>query len=394
MTPERWRQIERLLQEALERDPDERAGFLERACAGDPSLREEVELLLASEPSASFLATNALEDATMLLGEEEPDSVVRRNFAHYFVEASLGAGGMGEVYLARDLTLGRNVALKLLDPMLAGDASSRARFLREARLAASLDHPNICTIHEVGEAEGRPFIAMQYIEGQTLKKVIGGQPLAMESVFSVALQVAEALAAAHARGIVHRDIKSNNIIVTPQGQAKVLDFGIAKLLEKDGNAAGAEVTVPGQLVGTPSSMSPEQARGTRVDERTDVWSLGVVLYEMITGSAPFPGETANDVIALVLQREPLPLSHYVPAGPDDLQRIVSKALRKDPNERYQTVEEMIADLARGEASPRGPGCDREVRRYQKLRSDDHSEDWCKWSDQRRRSKNHQCDLQR
>ncbi|HET9711114.1 MAG TPA: protein kinase, partial [Pyrinomonadaceae bacterium] len=344
MTPARWRQIERLLQGALERHPGERAGFLERACAGDPSLREEVELLLASEPSASFLATNALEDATMLLGEEEPDSVVRRNFAHYFVEASLGAGGMGEVYLARDLTLGRNVALKLLDPVLAGDASSRARFLREARLAASLDHPNICTIHEVGEAEGRPFIAMQYIEGQTLKKMIGGQPLAMDSVFSVTLQVAEALAAAHARGIVHRDIKSNNIIVTPQGQAKVLDFGIAKLLEKDGNAAGAEVTVTGQLVGTPSSMSPEQARGMRVDERTDVWSLGVVLYEMITGSAPFPGATANDVIALVLQREPPPLSHYVPAVPDDLQRIVSKALRKDPNERYQTVEEMIADL--------------------------------------------------
>ena len=344
MTPERWRQIEKLLQEALERDPGERAGFLERACAGEPSLREEVELLLASQPAANFLAANALEDATILLGEDESDSVLRRNFAHYFVEAKLGVGGMGEVYLARDLTLGRKVALKLLDSVLAGDASSRARFLREARLAASLDHPNICTIHEVGEAEGRPFIAMQYIEGQTLKKVIGGQPLRIDSVLSLTQQVAEALAAAHARGIVHRDIKSNNIIVTQQGQAKVLDFGIAKLLEKDGNAAGVEVTVTGQLVGTPSSMSPEQARGTRVDARTDVWSLGVVLYEMITGHTPFPGETANDVIALVLQGEPPPLSHYVPEGADALQTIVTKALRKDPNERYQTVEEMIADL--------------------------------------------------
>jgi Tol biopolymer transport system component len=185
---------------------------------------------------------------------------------------------------------------------------------------------------------------MQYVEGETLRKMIAGQPLALEYLLSVTLQVADALTAAHARGIVHRDIKSNNIIITPQGQAKVLDFGIAKLLERDGNAAAVEVTVTGQLVGTPSSMSPEQARGTRVDERTDVWSLGVVLYEMITGRAPFPGETANDVIALVLQGEPPPLSHYVSEAPDALQRIVSKALRKDPQERYQTVEEMLADL--------------------------------------------------
>ncbi|HET8781423.1 MAG TPA: protein kinase [Pyrinomonadaceae bacterium] len=344
MTPERWRQIERLLQEALEHDPGEQADFLERACAGEPSLREEVELLLASQPDANFLAANALEDATILLGEDEPDPLLGRNFAHYYVEAKLGAGGMGEVYLARDLTLGRKVALKLLDSVLADDSSSRARFLREARLAASLDHPNICTIHEVGEAEGRPFIAMQYIEGDTLKKLIGSQPLAMDSLLSVMIQVATALAAAHARGIVHRDIKSNNIIVTPQEQAKVLDFGIAKLLEKDGNATGTEVTVTGQLIGTPSSMSPEQARGRRVDERADVWSLGVVLYEMITGHAPFTGETANDVLALVLQGDPPPLSHYVPEAPEPLQTIVSKALRKDPNERYQTVEEMIADL--------------------------------------------------
>jgi serine/threonine-protein kinase len=163
-------------------------------------------------------------------------------------------------------------------------------------------------------------------------------------LLSVTLQVAEALAAAHVRGIVHRDIKSNNIIVTPKGQAKVLDFGIAKLLEKDGSAAGVEVTITGQLVGTPSSMSPEQARGSRVDARTDVWALGVVLYEMITGRAPFSGETASDVIALVLQGEPSPLSTYAPATPAALQSIVNKALRKNPNERYQTFEEMLADL--------------------------------------------------
>jgi len=344
MTPERWQQIEGMLQSALEREPAERADYLERVCAGDPGLREELELLLASQPAESFLAANALEDATMLLDDVESDSILGHNLGHYFVESRLGAGGMGEVYLARDLTLGRKVALKLLDPVLAGDGSSRSRFLREARLAASLDHPNICTIHEVGEAEGRPFIAMQYIQGETLKNAMRGRPLALDRVLSVTLQVAEALAAAHARGIVHRDIKSNNIILTPQGQAKVLDFGIAKLLEKDGHAAGPEVTVTGQLVGTPSAMSPEQARGKPVDARSDVWSLGVVLYEMITGRAPFPGDTASDVIALVLHGEPPPLSLLAPEAPAALQRIVGKALRKDPNERYQTAEEIQSDV--------------------------------------------------
>ena len=343
MNSERWRQIEDVLQAALELEPGERADFLERACAGDPGLREEVEsLLLSAGPARDFLGANALEDASTLILDEESESVLGRTLGHYFVEARLGAGGMGEVYLARDLALGRKVALKLLDPVISGDASSRARFLREARLAASLDHPNICTIHDVGESEGRPFIAMQYVEGETLKAVIGGRPLKLNGLLSVALQVAEALAAAHARGIVHRDIKTSNIIVMPQGQAKVLDFGIAKLVER--GAAGIEVTVTGQIVGTPSAMSPEQARGLEVDARTDVWSLGVVLYEMLTGRAPFAGETASDVIALILRGEPPPPSQYAAEAPAAIQRVIDKALKKDPDERYQTVGEMLEDL--------------------------------------------------
>ena len=345
MNSERWRQIEDVLQAALELEPGERADFLERACAGDPGLREEVESLLLSAGAArDFLGANALEDAATLIRDEESESVLGRTLGHYFVEARLGAGGMGEVYLARDLALGRKAALKLLDPIIARDASSRARFLREARLAASLDHPNICTIHEVGESEGRPFIAMQYVEGKTLKEVIGGRPLKLDGLLSVALQVAEALAAAHARGIVHRDIKTSNIIVTPQGQAKVLDFGIAKLVGRGAGAAGTEVTATGQIVGTPSAMSPEQARGLEVDARTDVWSLGVVLYEMLTGRAPFAGETASDVIALILRGEPPPPSQYAPEAPAAIQRVIDKALRKEPGERYQTVGEMLKDL--------------------------------------------------
>ncbi len=290
MTPERWRQVEEVLQAALERRPEARAALLDRACAGDPGLRAEVESLLASaRPAEEFLASNAFEDSAGLLGDAETASLVGRHVGPYAIEKQIGSGGMGEVYLAEDARLGRKVALKLLSPGLVGDSEPRARFLREARLASALDHPNVCTVHEVGEAGGRLFIAMQYVEGETLRRLVGGRPLPLDSLLSVALQVADALAEVHKAGIIHRDVKAGNIIVTPRGQAKVLDFGLAKFLEKADGEAETHLTLTGAVMGTPASMSPEQARGERVDHRSDIFSFGCVLYEMATGQIPFKG---------------------------------------------------------------------------------------------------------
>ena len=232
MKPERWRQIERILHAALEREPAERAALLDLECGGDPALRQEVESLIASaQPAQTFLKANALEDAGFL-ETAKPASLVGSQVGHYLIEKQIGSGGMGEVYLAKDIRLGRDVALKLLYPDLTGNRATRMRFLREARLASALDHPNICTIHEVAETAGHLFIAMQYVEGSNLRRVIKGRPLDLDSLLSIALQIADALSAAHSRGIIHRDIKPGNIIITPRGQVKVLDFGLAKLLEQ------------------------------------------------------------------------------------------------------------------------------------------------------------------
>ena len=344
MTPERWRQVERVLEAALECGPEERAALLERECAGDPELRREVESLLASRPAEDFLRSSAFEDAAALFEESEPAALDGRRVDGYVVERRIGSGGMGEVYLAREEGLGRKVALKILDPDLAADAPARARFEREARLAASLDHPNVCAIHKVGESDGRPFIAMQYVKGDTLRQLLAGRPLKLDSLLSVALQVADALAAAHERGVVHRDIKAGNIIVTPEGQAKVLDFGLAKLLERAEGEADTHLTVTGQVMGTPASMSPEQARGERVDHRSDIFSFGCVLYEMATGRIPFKGKSRAEVIAALLARPHTPAAELNREIPARLSAVIDRALEKEPARRYQTVREMIADL--------------------------------------------------
>jgi serine/threonine-protein kinase len=345
MTPERWQQVERVLRAALEREPAERAALLDIACADDPGLREEVESLLASaESTQRFLGSNVLEDAAAPIDVSEPGSLVGSKFGHYSIEKKIGSGGMGAVYLARDVRLGRRVALKLLDSTLTGDGQSRERFFREARLASVLDHPNICTIHDVGEAEGRPFIAMQYLEGQTLRCLIGGRPLGLDSLLSITHQIADALSAAHARGIVHRDIKSGNIIVTPQGQAKVLDFGLARLVERPDGEADMHLTKTGQVMGTPSSMSPEQARGERLDHRSDIFSFGCVLYEMATGQTPFKGRSPADVISALLTQSHVPATELNKETPSRLSAVIDRALAKEPDERYPSMHEMIADL--------------------------------------------------
>src|SRR5256714_11090416 len=260
---DRWQQIEAIYDGALEMPAAARGAFLQRACADDTELRSEVDSLLSSHDQASgFLDAPALEVAAREVAEAGSTTVINATLLHYRIISALGQGGMGRVYLAEDTRLRRKVALKLLDVGLVANPQLRARFVREAQLASALDHPNICTVHEIGEAAGQPFIAMQYVEGPPLKQVIAGRPLTLDSLLAIALQVADALAAAHEAGIVHRDIKSSNIIVTPPGQAQVLDFGLAKLVAEASDGV-SELTQTGAVMGTPAYMSPEQARRER-----------------------------------------------------------------------------------------------------------------------------------
>ena len=274
-----------------------------------------------------------------------------RTISHYELHEELGHGGMGRVYKAYDTMLDRTVVLKLLAPELTSEEDSRKRFLREARLASALDHPNICTIFEIAEVDSQYFIVMQYLPGKTLKKVIGGKALSLDSLFSIGQQVGDALVAAHAKGIVHRDIKSSNIIVTPDGHAKVLDFGLAKLLTKKGRAErieaqADELTKFGAPMGTPSYMSPEQAKGARADHRSDIYSFGVVLYEMATGKLPFKGQNNVDVMHAVLHEMHKPAVDVNDKLPVDLSAIIDSAMAKNAAGRYQSMQRMLEEVQR------------------------------------------------
>ena len=267
--------------------------------------------------------------------------------SHYRIVSKLGAGGMGEVYLAQDTQLGRRVAIKLLPPETISDQHARKRLVREARAAATLDHPNICSIYEVGEADGRSFIAMQYIEGETLAARIKREPLELKESLHIASQVADALAEAHTHGIIHRDIKPSNIIITARGQSKVLDFGLARVIagavESEAETQSL-LTTPGTILGTVPYMSPEQVRGEPVDARSDIFSFGVLLYEMLSGRQPFVCESAAATISAILTDEPPSLARSRTDASEDLQRIVRKCLEKDRDSRYQSTRELVVDL--------------------------------------------------
>jgi len=352
MQPERWGQIDRLFQAALELRPEERTAFLEQACAGDAELRREVELLLASDARAeSFIEAPALQLAAPLLVGQDRPSLIGQAISHYQILSRLGAGGMGEVYLAQDTRLGRKVALKLLPAQFTTDADRLHRFEQEARAASALNHPNIITIFEIGQAGSTHYIVTEFIDGQTLRQQMKSARMGLSLALEVAAQATSALEAAHAAGIMHRDIKPENIMRRRDGLVKVLDFGLAKLIERQavGVDTGAPTaanlrTEPGTVMGTAHYMSPEQAKGTEVDAHSDLFSLGIVLYEMVAGRKPFAGDTLSHVIVSILEQEPPLLAHYAPEAPAELERIVKKALVKDREARYQTARDLLLDL--------------------------------------------------
>jgi serine/threonine protein kinase/Tol biopolymer transport system component len=354
MQPERWQQIDQLFHSALELEPNRRAAFLAQECADDESLRIEVESLLASHEQAhDFIETPASDLAAAILAKGQIGLVAGQAVGSYKIVSVLGVGGMGEVYLAKDTRLGRQVALKLLPPQFTINADRLRRFEQEARAVSALNHPNIVTIHEIGRDNSSQFIVTEYIEGQTLRQRMEETTISLRLALEVSIQVTSALESSHAAGIVHRDIKPENIMLRADGYVKVLDFGLAKLTEVPSAASDAEAstrakvqTESGLVMGTATYMSPEQARGLSVDARTDIFSLGVVLYEMIAARAPFEGATISDVVAAILKEEPAPLSQYSPEVPVELEWMMKKALAKDREERYQTIKELQIDLKR------------------------------------------------
>src|SRR5579863_9207778 len=351
---DRWRRLEALFYEAVELKPEERAEFLDQRCGGDAELRKEVETLLESaEKPMDFLERPVLEAAHRMMEQDHHDSIAPgTRLAHYEIVSMIGAGGMGEVYLAEDKRLRRKVALKMLAPELTRDAHGLRRFEHEAHAASALNHPNILTIHEFGQADGMHFIASEFIEGVTLRQRLANGRLELSSAVEIAIQIASALAAAHVCGIVHRDIKPENVIVRTDGIVKVLDFGIAKLTERRvgetirrrATTVGASTSEPGMVLGTAKYMSPEQARGIEVDPRSDIFSLGAVIYELVTGRSAFEGGTASDIIAEILKVELPPPVEFAPEVPHELERIISKAMRKDRDSRYQSVRDLLIDL--------------------------------------------------
>ena len=352
---ERWQAVKRTFEAVLARELSERAAYLAAACAGDAPLRAEVESLLAAHESAdSFLATPA---AVLDGGSDARPSVLAQgeSVGRYRVLALLGVGGMGQVYLAEDPHLGRKVALKLLPRALSTDPDRLRRFEQEARAASALSHPNVCVVHEVGDAAGgRRYIAMEHVPGESLRQLVARHVAAdlrlpLHQVIDIAQQIAAGLEAAHAAGVVHRDVKPENVIVRPDGLVKVLDFGLAKTelpASLEGGRGQSARTEPGMVLGTVQYMSPEQARGLLVDARTDVWSVGAVLYEMLTGRPPFAGETASDVLVAVLGRQPPPLRDLPPPVSPALEHVVHRALQKDRTLRFPHAAELRRALQR------------------------------------------------
>jgi eukaryotic-like serine/threonine-protein kinase len=351
--PVHWQQIEDLFHAALERSPHERLAFLSQACTSDISLLAELTTLLAAHEQAnasnSDLPRTMIQHAARQLLSEAPLGLdCGQMLSHYQIVSLLGKGGMGEVYLAEDTRLGRRVALKFLPATFINNTERLYRFEQEARATAALNHPNIVTIHEIGQHENLHFIVMEYVQGQTLRQLISNRPLTIDCALEFARQIITALIAAHEAGIIHRDLKPENIMIRLDGLVKVLDFGLAEVITfttAEDNQPQSAATRAEWIIGTVSYMSPEQARGLLLDARTDIFNLGIMLYEMIAGQPPFPGVTPSELITTLLTTEPVPLTQVAPGISDALQHFVNRILRKNPADRYQSCQELLRDLS-------------------------------------------------
>ena len=362
MTPEQWQRARPIIECALELEPESRPAYVDSACADDEGLRVEI-LSLLSEPkqSDSFLREPALNMVRRHMAEDQAErdrseelALIGTKISHYRILKKLGGGGMGVVYEAQDNRLGRHVALKFLPAEVARDPQVLERFQREARAASALNHPHICIIHDFGECERGPFMVMEVLEGSTLKHRISGKPLPCELVVELGTQIAEALEAAHAKGVLHRDITPANVFVTQRGDAKLLDFGLAQLSGATAtNLVSQQATVtedfkhltrPGALMGTAPYMSPEQIRGEPVDARSDIFSFGAVLYEMASGQPPFSGESIEQICEAILKKEPASPRKLNPSVPAGLEAVIGKALQKEPSARYQSASGLLHDL--------------------------------------------------
>lgn len=361
MNPERWRQVDKLFQAALDRVPEERAVFISAACGGDDSLRREVEALLSADGQAvKLIESPAYAVVAPLLVESDMQSLLGKTLGRYQIISPIGKGGMGEVYQARDVRLDRTVALKLLPAEVAADKERMRRFVREAKAASALNHPNVAHIYEIGEEGSLSFIAMEYVEGQTLADRINGQPIEVSEIIKIGIQIADALDEAHRKGITHRDIKPANVMLNERGLVKVLDFGLAKVAQPIAQNIACDKstmarTAPGVVMGTVPYMSPEQAVGDDVDHRSDIFSLGVLLYEMLAGRRPFAGATVSETIAAILRDEPPSLSDHLPGVSRELAKIISRALRKDREDRYQAAKDLLLDLQSLQQESRSAG---------------------------------------
>jgi Tol biopolymer transport system component len=358
MRPERWQKIEQVYHAALEREESQRAAYLHQVCAGDDALRREVESLLTQEKREdAFLESPAVEVAAKMMARDANRSFSVQQLGSYKIVSLLGAGGMGEVYQAHDTKLGREVAIKVLPAAFVHDAERLVRFQREARMLASLNHPNIATIYGLEQSAGVHYLVMELVLGQTLAERVSPGARRIEGVLKIAAQIAEALEAAHEKGVIHRDLKPANVKVTPEGRVKVLDFGLAKAFAGDSGldlskapTVTAMGTEEGRILGTPAYMSPEQARGKAVDKRTDIWAFGCVLYELLTGKEAFRGETVSDTIATVLEREP-DWQALPPATPAKIRDLLRRCLQKDSQRRLHDIADARIEIEEAVAAP-------------------------------------------